>query len=106
VNVREDKSEFTKYSFPSKTIEYMLSGTPLLTTRLIGIPQEYYRYSFSVSSNTPTVLMEKLKEIAEKSAEELLEIGRRAQRFIQEEKNGQKQAKKIEEFVLDQIQRD
>src|SRR5690606_27241774 len=28
VNPRPSKEEFTKYSFPSKTIEYMASGTP------------------------------------------------------------------------------
>ena len=39
VNVRNPKDEFTAYSFPSKTIEYMASGTPLLTSRLPGIPQ-------------------------------------------------------------------
>ena len=46
VNPRPTNNEFTKYSFPSKTIEYMASGTPLLTTRLPGIPSEYFDHVF------------------------------------------------------------
>ena len=51
VNVRNPKDEFTAYSFPSKTIEYMSSDTPLLTSRLPGIPQEYFDYCYSISGN-------------------------------------------------------
>ena len=40
VNPRQPVGDFTKYSFPSKTIEYMASGTPLLMYKLPGIPEE------------------------------------------------------------------
>lgn len=33
VNLRPSNEEFTKYSFPSKNMEYMVLGTPTLTTR-------------------------------------------------------------------------
>ena len=46
VNPRPTHEEFTKYSFPSKNMEYMVSGTPLLTTMLPGMPLEYYPYVF------------------------------------------------------------
>ena len=38
VNPRPSDKEFCKYSFPSKTIEYMASGTPVLMTKLPGVP--------------------------------------------------------------------
>ena len=41
VNVRDPDAAFTKYSFPSKLIEYLESGTPVLSTRLKGIPEAY-----------------------------------------------------------------
>ena len=44
VNPRPVNEEFSKYSFPSKTIEYMLSGTPVISTKLPGIPEEYFDY--------------------------------------------------------------
>ena len=41
INPRKNQ-EMAKYSFPSKTLEYMLSGTPMLGYKLAGIPEEYY----------------------------------------------------------------
>ena len=46
VNPRPTHEEFTKYSFPSKNMEYMVSGTPVLTTKLPGMPMEYYPFVF------------------------------------------------------------
>lgn len=99
VNPRSVDDEFTKYSFPSKTIEYMLSGTPVLTTKLQGIPEEYFEYVFSVSGNTPDVLARKIENIMNCSAEELCNFGKRAQRFIKEEKNARRQSAKISDFL-------
>jgi glycosyltransferase involved in cell wall biosynthesis len=35
---------FTKYSFPSKIIEYMSSGTPVMSYMLDGMPEEYRKH--------------------------------------------------------------
>ncbi|MEO5757993.1 MAG: glycosyltransferase [Mesorhizobium sp.] len=47
VNPRGPGGEFTKYSFPSKTMEYMASGRTVLMHRLPGIPEEYHQYFVS-----------------------------------------------------------
>ena len=47
VNPRPTDQEFTKYSFLSKNMEYMAFGTPFLTTKLPGMPVEYYPYVVS-----------------------------------------------------------
>lgn len=44
VNPRPTDEEYTNYSFPSKTLEYMSSGTFTLSTRLGGIPEEYFNH--------------------------------------------------------------
>lgn len=46
INPRPTTEEFTKFSFPSKNMEYMVSGTPLLTTVLPGMPKEYHEYVY------------------------------------------------------------
>ena len=41
---REKDSFTTKYTFPSKILEYICSGVPVLSNRLPGIPSEYEQY--------------------------------------------------------------
>ena len=95
VNVRSVSEDFTKYSFPSKTIEYMLSGTPLLSTRLQGIPEEYFDYMYSTDDNDVSSLSNKLKEIMNLPAETLAEKGTEAQKFVVENKGSVAQTQKI-----------
>lgn len=101
-NVRNDNDEYTKYSFPSKVIEYMLSGTPMLMTKLSGIPSEYYNYVYYADDNKVETLSNILEEISQKSSSELFEFGKQAQAFIKDEKNSQVQANKILTFIKQQ----
>ena len=42
----------TKYTFPSKILEYICSGVPVLSNRLTGIPEEYEDYiNFAASES-------------------------------------------------------
>ena len=41
VNPRENDEEYTKYSFPSKNIEYLASGNPTVGYMLDGMPEIY-----------------------------------------------------------------
>ena len=52
VNPRPTKNDYTKYSFPSKNMEFMASGTPLLTTKLPGMPPEYLEHVYLVEDET------------------------------------------------------
>lgn len=98
VNPRCGKEEYTKYSFPSKTLEYMLSGTPILMNRLEGIPEEYYKYMFITSSSDEKEWATKIKEILNMENNELNEFGERAKKFVEKEKNFIKQGEKIFEI--------
>ncbi|MBQ8783602.1 MAG: glycosyltransferase [Clostridia bacterium] len=101
VNPRNVNDEFTKYSFPSKTIEYMLSGTPMLTTKLKGIPHEYYDYLFICENNDALSLKQGLEQAMSASSEERLAMGARARKFIIEEKNSTKQTNRIVQFITE-----
>lgn len=100
VNPRSTKEQFTKYSFPSKTIEYMASGTPLLTTRLEGIPSEYFDHSFSIEDNAVCQIKDALVSILNLSDEELKQKGKIAQQFVRENKNAKTQSERIVTFLL------
>ena len=80
-------------------MEYMGSGTPLLTTRLAGIPEEYFDYIYITEEETEAGLSRKLKEILNKPLEELHEKGLRAKEFAMNNKNNVIQAKKITDML-------
>lgn len=100
INARNVNDEFTKYSFPSKTIEYMASGTPLLTTRLAGIPEEYFAHCYSIENNSIESLREMMESVIG-DARKNMEIGAEAQSYIAREKSPCQQASKIIEFIRD-----
>lgn len=99
VNPRITNAEYVKYSFPSKTLECMASGTPLLTTRLAGMPKDYYPYVYLFDEETKESFVRVLREIFSKSAKELHDFGSKAKIFALEEKNNVKQATKFYSFL-------
>lgn len=94
VNPRE-ADEFTKYSFPSKTLEYLGSGTPVVGYKLPGIPDEYDDHIFYVCDNTASSLAKLIVDVCEKTREERTLIGERNKRFVVSQKSSQMQAGKI-----------
>lgn len=100
VNPRPTHEEFTKYSFPSKNMEYMLSGTPVLTTRLPGMPKEYYPYVYLIDKENSEGIAEKLRELYKESRAELRNKGEAAKEFVLKEKNNKVQARKVIEKLI------
>lgn len=99
VNPRFTNEEYTKYSFPSKNMEYMASGTPLLTTRLPGMPEEYYKYVYCFEDESIDGMKRKLEEILSKPKKELMEKGKIAKNFVDKKKNIYVQAKRIIQLI-------
>jgi glycosyltransferase involved in cell wall biosynthesis len=95
INPRDDVEEFTKFSFPSKNLEYMASGTVTLCFKLPGIPDEYDNYLCYFPENNIDSMSKTITQILSSSKEELDLIGKRAQEFVINNKNNKIQAKKI-----------
>lgn len=95
VNSRPTNEEFVKYSFPSKTMEYMASGTPVLTTRLPGMPREYYPYVDFIEEETAAGIASALKRVLRCSDAELFRKGSEARSFVLEGRNNVVQAGKL-----------
>jgi glycosyltransferase involved in cell wall biosynthesis len=104
VNPRPVDEEYVKYSFPSKNMEYMASGTPLLTTRLPGMPNEYLPYVYTIDEDTVEGVETALKKVFEKSEEERSAFGEKAREFVRKEKSNEVQAKKIIEFIKENFE--
>lgn len=99
VNPRPTNEEYTKYSFPSKNMEYMVSGTALLTTDLPGMPEEYKKYVYLIENESIEGISNTLKEIFNISEEEIVNKGRLAREFVLSKKNNKIQTGKIIELV-------
>jgi glycosyltransferase involved in cell wall biosynthesis len=99
INPRPSHRLITRYTFPSKLLEYMLSGRPVITTVLPGIPGEYYEYVYPLTEETPEGLARRIRAVCSRPASELTEFGTRARRFILREKNSDMQAQRIRRFV-------
>ena len=95
VNPRSPGGDYTKYSFPSKIMEYMSTGRPVLMYRLPGIPDEYYEYCLSVDEGPSGGLRKSMIDAIEMSADKLTTLGSAAQKFVYEKKNPMVQCKKI-----------
>ena len=99
INPRPTAPEYTKYSFPSKNMEYMVSGTPVMTTRLPGMPEEYIPYIYMIEEETAEGIADSLKKFFSESAENRNEKGKRAREFVLKNKSNIVQAKRIIEFL-------
>ena len=95
VNPRPTTEEFTLYSFPSKNMEYMSTGTPLLTTCLPGMPKEYHQYVYLFEDETVVGFYEKINFLLSLSEEELSQKGKKAQKWILENKSNIVQTQRI-----------
>lgn len=102
INPRIKDDPIAQLTFPSKTFEYMLSGTPILSTRLNGYSEKYNDKMF-FTEDTPSEIANSIQKIAQLSDTELQEISQRAYTFIVNERTWKKQTKKISEFLSSDI---
>lgn len=79
---RDPSQPYTRYSFPSKLIEYMASAVPVLTTRLPGIPEEYFQFLEIVEQATAPSIAAALETFMAQPAELVQSRARRGREFV------------------------
>lgn len=95
VNPRPVKNEYTLYSFPSKNLEYMNSGTAMITTKLPGIPEEYMKYIFLFPDDSVEGIKNGLEKVINLPKYSVENMGKEAQIFVRKEKNKENQSMKM-----------
>ncbi|OQC68444.1 MAG: putative glycosyl transferase [Verrucomicrobia bacterium ADurb.Bin006] len=99
INPRPSTEAYTKYSFPSKTMEYMASGTPTLMCRLGCLPEEYKNLLYFIEDESAEGIKAAIVNACEKRDEELQMFGKAAADFIMRKKTPKVQASRIIEFI-------
>ncbi|MBQ3053602.1 MAG: glycosyltransferase [Clostridia bacterium] len=99
ISPRSTQEVASKYCFPSKIFEYMVSGNPVISTRIGGIPDEYFEYLIPIENTSPDQIAAAIKKVGEMSPDERKSLGCGGKKFILENKNNVAQAKRIIEFV-------
>ena len=94
--------DYSNYSFSSKILECMASGTPVLTTRVGGMPTEYYDYFRFIDDETPAGIAKAMEAAFGLSDNERTQLGENAKAFAAREKNYQAMTRKILEFLQTQ----
>lgn len=95
--------DYSNYSFSSKILEYMVSGTPLLTTKVGGMPEEYWKYCYFITDETYDGIAQAIESVMEKTPEELRNKGVNARAFAMEQKNCFTMVKEITDFLKMQV---
>lgn len=99
VNPRRPEGEYTKYSFPSKTMEYLASGTPTIMYHLPGMPDEYLPFVELINEKSPTGLRDSLEKMLTSSQKELDDFGAKARDFILQTKTANIQMVRFNQFI-------
>ena len=99
INTRKPTEEASKYCFPSKLFEYMLTGNPVLSFDIPGIPEEYFNYLIKMEEVSPECIAKCIESVAKMPIEDRIPLGEKTKKFILENKNNIAQAKKILDFA-------
>lgn len=100
VNPRTNKGAYTQYSFPSKTMEYMAAGKPVMMYRLDGIPAEYDPYLFYIPEETVDSICQTILRLRALTPEDRLQAGEQARAFVINQKNKTVQMRRVLNFLL------
>jgi len=99
INPRPVEDPIAQVTFPSKMFEYLLSGTPVLSTRLSGFTEEYDRVMFFSDGDDAQSIGEAINKVAQLPAETLRLVARDAQNFVIGCRTWRKQSARIKDFL-------
>lgn len=103
VSVKPTDQYHTRYQFPSKIMEYMASGTPVASTMVEGIPDEYFQYIYPIEEDTMEGIAETLDRILSADEDTRKNQAMAARAFVSEKKNCYIQAERIQKLLEELI---
>lgn len=99
INCRNPLDEFVRYSFPSKLLEYLLTGIPILTTRLPGVPDEYNKYFNHIDGGSPEMIADAIRKMLVVPVDYSNRKAAEGREFVLKEKNSKMQVLKLLKLI-------
>lgn len=99
INPRQNIGEYTKYSFPSKIIEYLSTARPVIAYKLDGIEDAYYNHIYTPTDNSIDSLKITISAILNLPIEELQKKGLLGREFVLSRTDPRNQIKKILDII-------
>lgn len=103
LNIRVTDRVDTKYYFPSKTMEYLASGVPVISTSPGKVREELAGLAFFLADESPETLARTIAAVASMPREERDRIGQAARDFVATNRTWTVQAGRIIEFLREGI---
>lgn len=99
LSIRVSESIVTRYAFPSKTMEYLASGVPVVATRTGHLEAEYGDLCYILNGESPKAIADAIESIQSLTRVERSEMGDRARNYMLSKKTWTCQSKVFAEFV-------
>ena len=84
---RSCEESYVRYSFPSKLLEYLTTGVPVIATMLPGIPESYISHITIMSGSSESDILDALQSHLLRDPLSRKEQGERALKFVTSSKN-------------------
>lgn len=103
LNARVTKAIDTRYFFPSKLMELLASGTPVLSTCTGHVESEYGHVLYLLHEETAEALAARIEDVRAVDAGERRALGRRAREFMLTEKTWQRQGERLADYLRREV---
>lgn len=99
MNIRLPDDEVTDFSFPSKLIGYMYSGTAIVSSDFSSLPDSYREFLYITKNIEPDSIAETINSVFLQDEAELNNKAKSARDFIEKNQNWSAVGKSIIEFI-------
>lgn len=103
VNMRVTQRIKTDYFFPSKLIEYLASGIPVITTCTGHVEEEYAEIAFLLKDETPEALARIIEHVASMDPRLRAQKGQAAREYIRTRNTWEAQGHRVVEFIRSEV---
>lgn len=102
INPRPASLGFSSQSFPSKLIEYLATGTPVLTTRIESIPVDLEEFFYYIEDESEVGIQKAIVKVMQENPTERKLKGLNAKKYIESAYSEKNIAEKIH-FIIRQL---